>query len=750
MDHKPYREKHRSYFSNVKTRLGQKLPGPLLAGHQLGDTRGARTAQLTEGRGHPITQPAPQITSGTHIPVIRNPQLRKYYLPELMPFQDDAKNKATDLKLSGEKVEYTVRPEDTLFSVASQFHTTPSQLVSHNKLKSHTLIPGQRLCIPEQKPSSPPQDIPSDPSDHSPRMPLSPSPDSDYDKLLDVEAVPMPDGQLCLLALPPECSPAKKEGPAIMAYLKLCCRYITDCKGVVSGVLLVTPHKIFFDPYKSHPLVLEHGCEEYLLSCSVDSISSASFFSDISRVHFSTASTRMKSRKKVQKPKALNLARAARAVTTVPGVKNSKLPDGHVDKSPPSHPSPATPDERLSSVLDRKLSYEDRSGRGDGPASEEKGHHSAVTEKLGRADSVWGGHADGLSGQNQEAESESLGAGVLSSAATFCCGGLEEEGRSGTGPEKRQGTEQHPSLGTAAPGPGPARQAPGRPALMFLRLRLRVPPRKKGLFPSEPGSAKAPVFKDAWFTLSQESSDELYAYLSHWRQDLCILEGEEQEEEEDGEDEEFVLVDEKEEISSSEGRVAEDWEMVSMDEGGGQSLIFDKEPEGLTDILEQTNILELLHIREISSHLPPRTVGHSWQLTYSTSGHGSSLKTLYRKLADTESPALLVIKDFHNQIFGAYVSDPLRPSEAFYGTGETFLFTFHPEFKCFSWTGENSFFIKGDLDSFAIGGGSGHFGLWVDENLYLGRSSPCSTFHNCPLSKTDDFRVMELEVWTFC
>lgn len=44
---------------------------------------------------------------------------------------------------------------------------------------------------------------------------------------------------------------------------------------------------------------------------------------------------------------------------------------------------------------------------------------------------------------------------------------------------------------------------------------------------------------------------------------------------------------------------------------------------------------------------------------------------------------------------------------------------------------------------------SGHFGLWVDENLYLGRSSPCYTFNNCCLSETDDFRVMELEVWTF-
>lgn len=44
---------------------------------------------------------------------------------------------------------------------------------------------------------------------------------------------------------------------------------------------------------------------------------------------------------------------------------------------------------------------------------------------------------------------------------------------------------------------------------------------------------------------------------------------------------------------------------------------------------------------------------------------------------------------------------------------------------------------------------SGHFGLWVDENLYLGHSSPCYTFNNCCLSETDDFRVMELEVWTF-
>ncbi|KAJ8333173.1 hypothetical protein SKAU_G00420690 [Synaphobranchus kaupii] len=231
------------------------------------------------------------------------------------------------------------------------------------------------------------------------------------------------------------------------------------------------------------------------------------------------------------------------------------------------------------------------------------------------------------------------------------------------------------------------------------------------------------------------SSDELKAYLSHWRSDLCILEGRE-EEDGGGDDEEFVLVDEEEEqeegagLSHSDSQMGEDWEMISVEDGGGggrRPQVLDRDPEGLSDILEQSRVLQPEHIKEISAELPARTVGHAWQLSYSTARHGASLKCL-----------------------GSFLSHPLRLSETFYGTGETFLFTLHPSFKCFRWTGENSFFIKGDLDSFAIGGGSGHFGLWLDEALYLGRTSPCQTFNNCCLSETDDFRVMELEVWTFC
>ncbi|GBM72558.1 Oxidation resistance protein 1, partial [Araneus ventricosus] len=54
-------------------------------------------------------------------------------------------------------------------------------------------------------------------------------------------------------------------------------------------------------------------------------------------------------------------------------------------------------------------------------------------------------------------------------------------------------------------------------------------------------------------------------------------------------------------------------------------------------------------------------------------------------------------------IFGALLSEPLKQSDGFYGTGETFLFTFHPSFKVFKWTGANNFFINGRHDCFSIG-----------------------------------------------
>ncbi|XP_061404805.1 oxidation resistance protein 1-like [Lethenteron reissneri] len=176
----------------------------------------------------------------------------------------------------------------------------------------------------------------------------------------------------------------------------------------------------------------------------------------------------------------------------------------------------------------------------------------------------------------------------------------------------------------------------------------------------------------------------------------------------------------------------------------------DPEGEVLRPLLiGQSNVLQQFHVEQLSRHLPPRTVGYPWQLKYGTATHGTSLRTLYRTLAPLSSPVLLAVQDTHKQVFGALASEPFKVSEHFYGTGECFLFTFNPDLKVFRWTGDNTFFIKGDLDSLGMGSGRGAFGLWLDSDLYHGRSHHCDTFGNAPLSTQEDFSVNQLEVWAF-
>ncbi|KAF6284989.1 TBC/LysM-associated domain containing 2 [Rhinolophus ferrumequinum] len=149
----------------------------------------------------------------------------------------------------------------------------------------------------------------------------------------------------------------------------------------------------------------------------------------------------------------------------------------------------------------------------------------------------------------------------------------------------------------------------------------------------------------------------------------------------------------------------------------------------------------------LSLHLPPRVTGHSWSLAFCTSRDGFSLRSLYRRMEGHSGPVLLVLRDQDGQMFGAFSSSALRLSKGFYGTGETFLFSFSPQLKVFKWTGNNSFFVKGDLDSLMMGSGSGQFGLWLDGDLYRGGSHPCATFNNEVLARQEQFCIMELEAW---
>ncbi|KAI9220834.1 TLD-domain-containing protein [Blastocladiella britannica] len=161
---------------------------------------------------------------------------------------------------------------------------------------------------------------------------------------------------------------------------------------------------------------------------------------------------------------------------------------------------------------------------------------------------------------------------------------------------------------------------------------------------------------------------------------------------------------------------------------------------------------------QLRGHLPilPR-IADRWQLVYSMDQHGISLATLYDKFRTAVSNKtvqqrgfVLVILDSTGRKFGAFLSDPLHNSQSFFGTGETFVFSCDKESDkatVYPWTGENEYFLFGDLKYFAVGAGDGHFALWLDHDLEQGKSDPVPTFGNPVLASASTFVCYELEVW---
>lgn len=69
-------------------------------------------------------------------------------------------------------------------------------------------------------------------------------------------------------------------------------------------------------------------------------------------------------------------------------------------------------------------------------------------------------------------------------------------------------------------------------------------------------------------------------------------------------------------------------------------------------------------------------------------------------------------------------------------------------FKAFPYTGENDFSIFCQQEYLSVGGGDGHYGLWLGQNLSDGVSQTCPTFGNEPLSEEGSkFEVLGVEVW---
>ncbi|XP_071997708.1 nuclear receptor coactivator 7 isoform X3 [Engystomops pustulosus] len=800
-------------------------------------------------------------------------QLPYCAIGEVQNNKNEKKEKKMVMRKPAGTIEYIASNTDTLNSLALRFNVTPNRLVELNKLFTHTIVPGQVLYVPVTEPYASVKDA----NTSSLTSPLSS--DAEYDKL--------PDADMARKASKPIervlSSTSEEEEPIVVKFLKMNCRYITDGKGVVGGVMIVTPNNVMFDPHKSDPLVIENGCEEYGLICPMEEVVSVALYSDISHMKIKDALPSdipkdlcplyrpgewedLSSEKDINpfsKFKSLNKGKRQNGVSTLSSVEKKKITEEVVEQKTDSNSTLDNLSQvRLNADNTITNEHEQKSSTTVLESETKKTGDSLVDEDfIELVDSITQENGNDICGESKglsvtlvvegtntlnsvpseedvncngtvEMTSDALNSDLLarinigdvscekeknktielclsptevnasvpytgsnkSQDSNFSCiqskSKEEEPTKVALNNDHVQQQSGHPSEespGSSSPcspeensqketqmdseselklwllkrmqGPIedmlPSKEEKSKIPPMFLCIKVGKPMRKS--FATQTTAmvqqyAKRRKQPEYWFAVPQERVDHLYTFFVQWSPEVYGKDAKEQG---------FVVV-EKDELHMIDNFFSEpstkSWEIITVEEAKRRksTCSYDEEEEEdealedfLPDLKQKSSLLDDFHIEKLAHRLPARVQGYPWHLVYSTQQHGTSLKTLYRNLCSVDSPVLLVVKDMDNQVFGAYATHPFRLSDHYYGTGETFLFTFNPDFKAFKWSGENSYFINGDTTSLELGGGGGGFGLWLDSDLYHGRSNPCSTFNNDIISKKEDFIVQDLEVWTF-
>ncbi|KAM6410928.1 oxidation resistance protein 1 isoform 11-T13 [Pluvialis apricaria] len=655
-------------------------------------------------------------------------------------------------------------------------------------------------------------------------------------------------------------STSEEEEAFTEKFLKINCKYITNGKGTVNGVLLVTPNNIMFDPHKMDPLVQENGCEEYGIMCPMEEVMSAALYKEIvdSKIKDSLTID-------VEQLSVRELCHSKKAAKSNTDEMDSRIQDTGNDSAstaPRSTEESLSEDvfteSELSPIREELVSSDElRQDKSSGASSESvqtinqtsaecltviSDSNEAASDLKPRAEMVvnvkqlgthrLGSESAEMSIKGGQKPSENI-AEVLQQSLQGSHGseehdkeaevggnqdsslGKELEGESKTGEERpccedttesqkkqttskgkvvrertrdseteveelrklwkthtmqqtkeqrenmQQDSQKEISQKTVTVGDGQlegsslTKEKRRHRSHKFLRLRVGKPMRKT--FVSQASAsmqqyAQRDKKHEYWFAVPQERTDHLYVFFIQWSPEIYA--------EDTGEslrEPGFIVVKKKEEPETSEESTTEDaakeWEITTREDINSKqatNIKTDLEPEAFRpNLSDPSELLQPEQIEKLTKSLPPRTIGYPWTLVYSTAKHGMSLKTLYRTMLGLDTPVLLVIKDSDGQVFGALASEPFKVSDGFYGTGETFMFTFSPDFEVFKWTGDNMFFIKGDMDSLAFGGGGGEFALWLDGDLYHGRSHSCKTFGNHTLSKQEDFIIQDIEIWAF-
>jgi hypothetical protein len=135
----------------------------------------------------------------------------------------------------------------------------------------------------------------------------------------------------------------------------------------------------------------------------------------------------------------------------------------------------------------------------------------------------------------------------------------------------------------------------------------------------------------------------------------------------------------------------------------------------------------------------------TWKLLFQSKTNGTSLRTLVQKSAN-HSTLVLFISTVDNYLFGCFLNTKIEFRSHYYGTGETFIFTFSPQMRKYPASMKNNFFVSFTNIDFMIGGNG--TAIHLQRFLEFGFSSFSETFDSPQLTKNPRFEILNIEVWS--
>uniref|UniRef100_A0A6P7G1E7 Nuclear receptor coactivator 7-like n=1 Tax=Diabrotica virgifera virgifera TaxID=50390 RepID=A0A6P7G1E7_DIAVI len=233
----------------------------------------------------------------------------KHQVDEELKDLDGSTNSLSEKRKAGppeNTTVYTVADRDTLTSVAARFDTTPSELTKLNRLATPYIFPGQQLYVPNREQAE---------NDSEGSTPVEDShddlPPAEKELLENLRPVSPKPGHVERVRTPscPQGGSSSEYEDSESAvfrerFLKINVRHITDGQGVVSGVLLVTPNAVMFDPNVIDPLVIEHGPEAYGVIAPMEFVVNAAIYNDIAHMRVGHCESNLSEKQEIYYPKS--------------------------------------------------------------------------------------------------------------------------------------------------------------------------------------------------------------------------------------------------------------------------------------------------------------------------------------------------------------------------------------------------------------------------------------------------------------